>query len=206
MYRERPRGTSSIHLFELLRKIGTEVQCERRFEWLTVPIEEQSSVFESEFRDTLRAHCEATRHRHTRKAECDPAALFADHRNVRRARILEFDFYFPDQNIAIEFDERQHFTEERKVTLSCSFYDNARTSFFPLSHVQRWRDLCSPKIQDADPPCRDWRRAYRDGIRDVRAAKHGVKLLRLYYKDYRDEACAGPDAKKNLLHLICNNS
>ena len=49
----------------------------------------------------------------------DPDALLADAKIKARARVLEVDFFLPSLNTAVEFDEKQHFTEERRISLQC---------------------------------------------------------------------------------------
>ena len=53
-------------------------------------------------------------------------------------------------------------------------------------YKKRWNKLCSSSIQDPDPPCRDWERAFRDAVRDIRAVQHGITIVRIYYRDFGD--------------------
>src|SRR5580704_9098219 len=66
----------------------------------------------------------------------------------------------------------------------------------------RWIQLCSPSIQDPDPPCRDWMRAFRDAVRDIRLADHGVPLARIYYRDFDLSECSAPGAIDRLRNII----
>ena len=66
--------------------------------------------------------------------------------------MLDLDFYLPSFNVAIEFDERQHFTMERRAPRTA--YPNLT---FPFE-IARWRAFCSDRILDYDPPERDWHR------------------------------------------------
>src|ERR1700730_1398030 len=43
--------------------------------------------------------------------------------------------------------------------------DSRRSDVFGL---RRWREQCTPGFYDPVPPGRDWQRAYRDAIRDLR--------------------------------------
>lgn len=52
------------------------------------------------------------------------------------------------------------------------------------------------KAVDADPVWRDWQRAYRDAMRDMLAARHGVRLVR-----YRFDAMPGIEEIKALARL-----
>ena len=96
---------------------------------------------------------------------------------------LEVDFYLPSLNIAIEFDERQHFTRERAVTLHR--YEGRLATKFDLHD---WIARCERiRAQDPDPACRDWQRAWRDTMRDLLAAEHGFPLLRIAYDAQLEE-------------------
>lgn len=177
-WKATPGGKLSRHLFPLLKALDPDLQCERTFEWLFLPRAAERTALEIRLARTLIDHCWATRGRHPRKILCDPDVLFADGRITGRSRRLEFDFYLPRFNVAVEFDERQHFTDERRRTLE--LYDFIPDGF----DLNRWMALCSPRIIDAFPPCRDWERAYRDAVRDLRARANGMPLVRLYYRDF----------------------
>lgn len=177
-WKATPGGKLSRQLHDLLKTIDPEVQCERTFDWLYFPKGAERTATETKIADALIAHCRSQRERHARKALCDPAGLFVDPRIAGRSRRLEFDFYLPSFHVAVEFDERQHFTDERRCTLE--LYDSVPEGF----DLNRWMTLCSPRILDAFPPCRDWERAYRDTVRDLRAQANGLPLIRLYYRDF----------------------
>ena len=178
MFSVNPKGTASRPLFEALRRLDQSVQCERCFDWLFLPRADERARQEANVLSALINHCSRTKKRHVRKSECICTKIYADKSIHGISRRLEFDFYLPRWQVAIEYDERQHFTAERRLTLQ--FY-NAK--LFPFD-VNRWSSLCSDGINDGDPPCRDWQRAFRDTVRDFRAREQGVKLIRLYYKDF----------------------
>jgi hypothetical protein len=104
--------------------------------------------------------------------------MLSDERAIGRARTLELDFWLPAFGIAIEFDERQHFTRERRISLG--LYKGT----FPFD-TERWLKLCSDGVADPDPPCRDWQRAFRDSVRDIRSRAAGLPLLRVYHRDLK---------------------
>jgi hypothetical protein len=189
-----PRGKACIPILQILRDIDPDTQCESKFPWLFVPRENEFAGLERRVASELRTHCCQTRHRHPVKAKCDPDKLFA-----KMARRLEFDFFLPRLNTAVEFDERQHFTEERRVTLEC--YRGLEVAF----DRERWAQLCSPKIQDPDPPCRDWRRAFRDAVRDIRATQQGLRLVRIYEDDFNSAKCADVGALDRLRAILIGN-
>ena len=79
--------------------------------------------------------------------------------------------------MAFEFDERQHFTIERAVALGC--YGGAIEAGFD---IEEWMKKCYHiKATDPDPIWRDWQRAYRDAVRDIKASEYGVRLVRYSY-------------------------
>ena len=193
---DKPRGKNCLHVAALLRVIDPALQCERKFEWLFVPRADERTEAEKKIFSSLRDHCRSTRHRHRVKATCDPETMLSDSSIKGVARKLELDFFLPSFNKAIEFDERQHFTEERHVTLES--YESIPLGF----NKDRWIQLCSPSIQDPDPPCRDWMRAFRDAVRDIRLADHGVPLVRIYYRDFGLSECSAPGAIDRLRNII----
>jgi hypothetical protein len=181
MFSLKPKGKAALSLWQHLQEIDPDVQCEKRFDWLFLPKEHECHPDEQKVRDALIKHCKDTKHLHPKKALTDHSTMFADKSIRVNGRAIHLDFYLPKYGMAIEYDERQHFTEERSVALQS--YPDAD---FPFS-LADWKSRCSPAIQDPDPPYRDWQRAYRDSIRDLRARRHGVKLLRIAHGDYNSE-------------------
>ena len=102
----------------------------------------------------------------------------------RQGYNLAFDFFSPTLRLAIEFDERQHFTLPRASSLKA----------YPLNLSQgfdrgRWIAMCG-KIQagDNDPVYRDEQRAFYDAIRDVVAPRLGLlPVVRIYEEDVKWE-------------------
>jgi hypothetical protein len=191
-----PGGKLSRHLYPLLKALDPDLQCERTFDWLFLPRAVERTALETRLASALVDHCRASSGRDPRKALCDPDVLFADGRITGRSRRLEFDFYLPSFNVALEFDERQHFTDERRCTLE--LYDFIPDGF----DLNRWIALCSPRIIDAFPPCRDWERAYRDAVRDLRARANGMPLVRLYYRDFSRPSIADIEVQSSLERSI----
>ncbi|PCH75207.1 MAG: hypothetical protein COC12_01645 [Rhodobacteraceae bacterium] len=172
IFSDKPRGKSSQKLWEKLKTLHPDVQCERRFDWLFIPSQDERSGLEATIADALIAHCRDTKDTQTeKKRACDCDSLFAGtlHPATRK---LEFDFYIPSLNVAVEYDEIQHFTRERAVSLH--HYDNSLNLEFS---VDDWVGRCGNR-NDADPPCRDWQRAFRDAVRDIRASQNGVRIFR----------------------------
>ena len=92
------------------------------------------------------------------------------------------DYYLPSIDLILEFDESQHFTESRLVTLK--HYPSECDMGFSIAH---WTDLCRQiNAKDDTPPDRDERRAWYDTLRDLLPVLHGMKpTVRIYADDYR---------------------
>jgi hypothetical protein len=191
-----PKGKASLPLLEFLKTIDPNVQCERRFDWLFLPKTEEFLPAEAVVRSALIDHCRLTKSRHPKKSVCNPDEILSDTRNSGRTRAMEVDFYLPFHHVGIEFDERQHFTIERQASLAV--YPN---SSFPYD-TTRWSSLCSERTIDCDPPGRDWQRAFRDSVRDIRAQAYSLPLLRLYHKDFSLDALQSKQTTKMLTEII----
>lgn len=105
------------------------------------------------------------------------------HRNfIKSVQVPPSDFFVPNPPFILEFDESQHFTLARLVTLS--LYRPELKVGFPIA---RWKDLCrSIDARDDEPPDRDERRAWYDTLRDLVPALHGLKpTVRIYSNEFR---------------------
>lgn len=91
------------------------------------------------------------------------------------------DFFVPKHGLIIEFDESQHFTLPRKITLE-HYPEKLELGF----DKERWIKLCEKKkAKDNDPPYRDEQRAWYDTLRDFLPLKKGLKpTIRLFAKDF----------------------
>ena len=86
---------------------------------------------------------------------------------------LACDFFIPSENLIIEYDERQHFTEQRAKSLAC-YPSNQNRGF----DKDKWREACENiKATDNDPPYRDEQRAFYDSVRDILAARNGIPCV-----------------------------
>jgi hypothetical protein len=92
------------------------------------------------------------------------------------------DFYIPKPAFILEFDESQHFTQARHVSLS--LYGPEIKVGFPIG---RWLELCCLiDARDNDPPDRDERRGWYDTLRDLVPAVHGLRpTVRVYANEFR---------------------
>ena len=100
---------------------------------------------------------------------------------VKSAQVPPCDFYISDPPFILEFDESQHFSHARLITLS--LYPEAFKLGFPLA---RWRELCREiNAVDDQPFDRDERRAWYDTLRDLLPSLHGFEpTVRLYAGEY----------------------
>lgn len=101
-------------------------------------------------------------------------------------KISGCDFVSESNKIIIEYDERQHFTEARRLSL-LGYPD------IPVYYDKQKWIKASEDIQAVDntPPNRDEVRAYYDSIRDIEAYNNGYKLIRIMHEEFdfeRDDA------------------
>ena len=129
----------------------------------------------------------------------DVAMLLEAHRGygidkfVRSDVLAGCDYWVPDPGFIVEFDESQHFTSPRKLTLS------VYADVHPLGFsAKRWMELCEHHdARDNDPPYRDEQRAWYDTLRDLVPSIKGLQpTVRLYARD-RVWCSLDPDSKED---------
>lgn len=104
------------------------------------------------------------------------------------------DYFLPRQGIVVEVDERQHFSEPRRISLSQYPAD------VPLGFDRaRWLEACAERqARDDHPPHRDEQRAYLDALRDLRIPELGYgPVVRV-----DDIALRGPDGSAEVLREV----
>lgn len=107
---------------------------------------------------------------------------------------LRCDFVCESQKLIIEYDERQHFSKAREISLGC--YKDLSFCY----DVDLWKKACNDiNAKDNNPVNRDEIRAYYDSVRDIKAAKHGYRLVRIMHGqiDFESE-----EAKEQLMELL----
>lgn len=113
---------------------------------------------------------------------------------------LSFDFFIPAKNIVIEFDERQHFTLPRAVSLK-AYPDRTKLGF----DKGKWIKLCEDiNAGDNSPEYRDEQRAFYDAIRDIMAPRMGLKpVIRIFESEvlWEKEGESSPKAKEILRQI-----
>lgn len=113
---------------------------------------------------------------HVALQECRGHKIF-----VKSKRLPNVDFFVPKPGFIVEFDESQHFTKLREISLS-DYPDTLNLGF----DKSKWKDLCiNLNKKDNDPPYRDEQRAWYDTLRDFAPSILKIKpTIRLYASDY----------------------
>lgn len=103
-------------------------------------------------------------------------------RLVKATTLPHCDFYVPNPGFVVEFDESQHFTTARRVSLE-RYPDDLQLGFDRI----KWIALCDRiHARDNDPPYRDEQRAWYDTLRDFLPAVQGLQpTVRLFAQDSR---------------------
>lgn len=117
---------------------------------------------------------------------------------IKSALVPPCDFYVPSPPFILEFDESQHFSRARLMTLS--LYPEDVKLGFPL---HRWQELCRQiDARDDEPIDRDERRAWYDTLRDLVPTLQGLKpTVRLYAEEFVWCSLDGASAKDRELFL-----
>lgn len=104
---------------------------------------------------------------------------------IKSVQVPPCDFVVSDPPFIVEFDESQHFSRARSITLE--LYSESLPVRFSTA---RWRALCREiNAVDDQPFDRDERRAWYDTLRDLVPLIHGFEpTVRLYAGDV--EWCA----------------
>jgi very-short-patch-repair endonuclease len=90
------------------------------------------------------------------------------------------DYVIKKHHLIIEYDEKQHFTVPRKISL-----ESYSTSIKTYYDKDCWIKSCEViNAKDNDPHYRDEQRALYDSIRDIQSFLNGYKLLRIKECDY----------------------
>lgn len=165
-------------LAALLRLRFGAVEREAKFPWLTVPPSDQMD-------DTILAIYHALQ-------GMRGYSTFASF-----GKPLCCDFFVPAERLVIEYDERQHFTVQRAKSLE--LYPPDLALGFDR---QEWLTACRTiRATDPTPPYRDEQRAFYDGLRDILAARNGVRLIRLRYGTFD---WTGPGGEAQLCNLLAS--
>jgi very-short-patch-repair endonuclease len=160
----------------LLQKHYGYIECEKPFDWLKTP--DHYSLPE-EYRKIV--------------------AVLSNYRNQKGFQKSHYqlfcDIVLNDLKLIIEYDEYQHFSKARKITLE-NYPENIQLNF----PKEKWIEACDRiNAKDNSPIDRDEKRAYYDTVKDIEAFKHGYTLIRIKHGDFDWEA---KGAEKHLINLL----
>lgn len=162
----------------LNRMFDGDIVCEKTYSWLKTP--ETLDILYQRLYDALSGY----------RGNTDFAK-----KNV----VLRCDFVCEGQKLIIEYDERQHFSEARRASLE-AYRD------IPLNYDrEQWMRACRDiQAKDGQPVNRDEVRAYYDSTRDIEAAKHGYKLVRIMHGQIDFEKDGAAEKLRSLLETADN--
>lgn len=100
---------------------------------------------------------------------------------VKAKKLRNVDFFIPNPGFIVEFDESQHFSKPREITLS-NYPVKLQLGF----DKSKWENLCGTlNKNDNDPPYRDEQRAWYDTLRDFAPSILNLKpTTRLFARDF----------------------
>jgi len=98
------------------------------------------------------------------------------------ASYVDLDYFVPSLNCAIEFDESQHFTNAREISLT-HYPQSIPLAFSKDDWIKRCKEI---HARDNDPPYRDEQRAWCDTLRDFLPVIKGFNpTFRLYSRELK---------------------
>ena len=160
----------------LLQKHFGHIETEKKFDWLKTP-----------------------NHENLPKEYEGIASALLKYRNqdgfMKSNYQLSCDIVLDKQKLIFEYDENQHFTKARKISLE-NYLANIQFNY----SKDKWLAACEKiNAKDNNPIDRDEKRAYYDAVRDIEAFKHGYTLIRIKHGDVDWEA---EGAEKHLFNLL----
>jgi very-short-patch-repair endonuclease len=151
-----------------------DIVCEKTYSWLKTPDEIAGSYIK--IYDALHG-------------------LHGDTKFAKKNVTLRCDFVCESRKTIIEYDERQHFSQARLVSLQ-AYPDDVQLYFDKEFWIKACEDI---QAKDNSPVNRDETRAFYDSTRDIECARHGYKLIRIMHGqvDWNQ-----PDALETLKALV----
>lgn len=139
----------------LNRLFDGDVVCEKTFPWMKTP-----SELSGEYKNLY-----------------DALSAYRGNEGFAKKNVsLRCDFVCESRKLIIEYDERQHFSEARRISLQS--YPEVHTFFDRKLWIHACRDI---QAKDNQPANRDETRAFYDSTRDIEAARHGYALVRIMH-------------------------
>lgn len=163
----------------LNRIFNGDIVCEKTYEWLKTPGKIDGTY--KKLYDALSSYRGDT--------------AFAK-RNVS----LRCDFVCESKKLIIEYDERQHFSEARRISLEA--YKDIDVLFDRAQWIKACRDI---NAKDNSPKNRDEIRAYYDSIRDIVCYENGYKLVRIMHGQLDFTAEDAEEQLRILFDKVLNN-
>ena len=160
----------------LLQKYCGHIETEKKFEWLKTPNQENLPI---EYSHIVTALSEYRNQNGFQKSNYQ----------------LLCDIVIEDQKLIIEYDENQHFSKARQITLE-NYPPTIKLHF----SKEAWIKACEKiNAKDNSPIDRDEKRAFYDTVRDFEAYRNGYKLVRIKHGDIDWETVG---AEKHLMHIV----
>ena len=156
-----------------------DIVCEKTYSWLKTP-EVISGIYKNVF-DSISSYRGDT--------------TFAK-KNVT----LRCDFVCEGEKLIIEYDERQHFSEARRLSLES--YKDIDVYFDKKLWIKACKDVSA---KDNIPVNRDEVRAYYDSTRDIACNQYGYKLVRIMHGQIDFRADDAYDKLQKLLSSVLNS-
>ena len=160
----------------LNRYFDCDIVCEKTYPWLKTPNE-----IKGEYKPIYDALTQ----------------LQGDTSFAKKNVVLRCDFVCESRKIIIEYDERQHFSQARYISLSA----------YPKDIIlgydkELWMRACKDiHTKDSSPKNRDEIRAFYDSVRDIECAKHGYRLVRIMHGQFDWNSEDAKQQIKEILHI-----
>jgi very-short-patch-repair endonuclease len=149
----------------LLQKHYGHIETEKKFDWLKTPNQEN---LPKEYSQIVKELSEYRNQNGFQKSNYQ----------------LLCDIVLDDHKLIIEYDENQHFSKARQITLE-NYPPTIKLHF----SKETWISACNKiNAKDNNPIDRDEKRAFYDTVRDIEAFRHGYKLVRIKHGDIDWEA------------------
>ncbi|MBM4261969.1 MAG: hypothetical protein FJ145_11145 [Deltaproteobacteria bacterium] len=155
-----------VRVRELLAAIYGDCQVNRGFEWPSQPQGYAHTLIGAPLQQIADALGNLRGHRDYIKSPTMPPC----------------DYFIADPGFILEFDESQHFSWPRLITLA-QYPQDLQVGY----SISRWQTLCRQiAAVDNTPLDRDERRAWYDTLRDLLPIIHGFRpTVRLYAGDFQ---------------------
>ncbi|MCK4346984.1 MAG: hypothetical protein KAW47_00055 [Thermoplasmatales archaeon] len=167
---------------KLLQEYFGVIETEKKFDWLKTPV---PNKLPSEYRQIFEA-----------------LITYRNHNSFLNPNYqLLCDIVLDDQKLIIEYDENQHFSKARQITLE-NYPEHISLGYSKSD----WVDACIKiNAKDNSPIDRDEKRAFYDTVRDIEAQRHGYTLIRIKYGDFDWENENAIEHLKAIIAKNCNS-